>query len=152
VIAPVIEKLCSANAPSLRRNGVRLAGAQPALIRLRKRCKPVGHQHDSVDVIETPPSVYARGGIMASARATSRCRTRICCCAWDAAEHPQTIQLGTGPQCHNIVVDNDETNSKTLVHIELPVHADAPDFIERLSLRAAGNPAAQTAWLARCAH
>ncbi len=160
VIEQVFEKLCACERPVLYAgNGVRLAGAQPALIRLAETLQtPVVTCWNSVDVIEDAHPLYTgRGGIMGDRAGNFAVQNAdLLLCVGTRLSIRQTgYNWDTwARKAYNIVVDIDENElKKRLVHIELPVHADARDFIDRLSLRAAAEPPApKTAWLARCAH
>ncbi|MDD3410593.1 MAG: thiamine pyrophosphate-binding protein [Eubacteriales bacterium] len=155
----VLAHLSSCERPVLYAgNGIRLSGAYAAFRELVDALNiPVVTCWDSIDAIEDAhPRYTGRGGIMGDRAGNFAVQNADCILA--IGNRLSIRQVGYNwatwaREAYNMVVDIDEAElQKPLVHIDLPIHADAADFIPRLLERVGAAPiAAKQPWLDRCA-
>ena len=136
-IANLIEKLKSAKRPVLYAgNGIRIANAKTELLKLAKTIKiPVVTCWDSIDLIETEnPEYVGRAGIMGDRPGNFAVQNSDLLIA--VGTRLNIYQVGYNPkswarEAYVAVVDIDplELKKKT-AHIDLPICADAKDFLD----------------------
>ncbi len=141
-IDAVIEKLRGAKRPVLYPgNGVRLAGAFDVFERLVPRLNiPVVTGWDSIDMMASEDSLYVgRGGMMGDRAGNfavqnadvilavgNRLSIRQVGYSWKSWAREACVIL--------VDVDAEELKKPTL-HVEMPIHADAKDFLQNLERR-----------------
>jgi len=139
-IAQIIEKLCKAERPVFNAgNGIRIAGAHQEFLEVVNQLKiPVVTGWDSIDLIPDTHHMYiGRAGIMGD-RAGN----------WAVQNSDLVLSVGSrlgvrqvgynkdswAREAEVIMVDIDEAElKKPSIHVEFPVHADAKNFLQKLS-------------------
>ena len=139
IIAQIIQKLKSAQRPVINAgNGIRIAGAYDEFSEVvRLLGIPVVTGFDSIDLIENDNPCYAgRAGLMGDRPGN-----------WAIQNSDLILSIGRclsvrqvgynvknwAREAYVIMVDIDrEELKKPSIHVELPVHADAKDFLARL--------------------
>ncbi|MDD3213593.1 MAG: thiamine pyrophosphate-binding protein [Eubacteriales bacterium] len=158
-IDQVIAKIQAAKRPVFYAgNGVRLSGGQEQALQLAERLRlPVVTCWDSIDLIADEHPLYVgRAGIMgdrAGNYAVQNADLLLC-----VGNRLSVRQVGYNfatwaREAYNIVVDIDAAElKKPLIHIELPIQADAKDFLLRMLEKTDSLSAPdRAAWLERCA-
>lgn len=146
IIKAVIEKIKSAERPVLYAgNGIRLSGGFEAFKQaIQKLNIPVVTCWDSIDAIENENSLYVgRGGIMGDRAGNFAVQNADLVLA--VGNRLSIRQVGYNwktwaRKAFVIMVDADAAElKKTTIHVEMPVHADAKDFLEKISLELENN-------------
>ena len=154
----VIEKLRSAERPVLYvGNGVRLSGAFDVFRRLVPRLNiPVVTGWDNIDMIPSDHPLYVgRGGIMGDRAGNFAVQNADVILA--VGNRLSIRQVGYSFQswaraAFVIMVDIDPQElKKPTLHVELPIHADAGDFLKKMEQRVGGKVLfAENGWQKRC--
>lgn len=156
----IIEKIRAAKRPVLYAgNGIRLSGGYDGFRKaLEKLNIPVVTCWDSIDAIEDENPLYVgRGGIMGDRAGNFAVQNSDLVLA--VGNRLSIRQVGYNwktwaREAFVIMVDADEAElKKTTIHVELPVHADAKDFFEKLCEELKNEQSVvfnNTEWLERC--
>lgn len=158
-VRAVIEKLRSARRPVFYAgNGIRIAGAYELFLKvIRKLNIPVVTCWDSIDQIATDDPLYVgRGGIMGDRPGNYAVQNSDLVLA--VGNRLSIRQVGYNwatwaREAFVIMVDIDENElKKPSLHVEMPIHADAKDFLERLDEKLPQGPLFNSGqWLDYCA-
>ena len=161
VIREVLGKIKTSKRPVLYiGNGVRLSGAHAAFAEaLGKLNVPVVTGWNSIDAIENSNPLYVgRGGIMGDRAGNFAVQNSDLVIA--VGNRLSIRQVGYNfktwaREAFVIMVDADRLElKKSTIHVEMPIHADAKDFFEKmlLILKEESTPVfSNTEWLDACA-
>ena len=157
-LCAVIDKLKAAKRPVLYAgNGIRLSdGFEAFRAALDKLNIPVVTCWDSIDAIETENDLYVgRGGIMGDRAGNFAVQNADLVLA--VGNRLSIRQVGYNwktwaREAFVIMVDADPAElKKTTLHVEMPIHADAKDFFEKLDAALPASPLFTGGdWLAQC--
>ncbi len=158
-IEAVIEKLKSAKRPVFYAgNGIRIAGAFDMFKKVAEKLNvPVVTCWDSIDLMATGDPIYVgRGGIMGDRAGNYAVQNSDLVLA--VGNRLSIRQVGYNwatwaREAYVIMVDIDENEmKKPSLHVEMPIHADAKDFLEELDkLLPQGKLFNNEEWLSYCA-
>ncbi len=138
-VIAVIDKIKAAKRPVLYiGNGVRLSGGHEAFVKASKLLNvPVVTGWNSIDAIENENPLYVgRGGIMGDRAGNFAVQNSDLVVA--VGNRLSIRQVGYSfktwaREAFVIMVDADRLElKKTTLHVEMPIHADAKDFFERI--------------------
>lgn len=157
ILDEVIERLGKAKRPVLNvGNGIRIAGAYDVFKKLLEKVNvPVVTGWDSIDLIEDDNELYVgRAGLMGDRPGN-----------WAIQNSDLILSIGSrlgvrqvgynvkswAREAFVIMVDIDrEELKKPSIHVELPICADAKEFMQALSSRIEGNISAPDEWCKIC--
>lgn len=157
VIDDILARIKKAKRPVLYAgNGVRLSGGFEAFERVvRKLNIPVATGWDNIDMMaDADPLYVGRGGIMGDRAGNFAVQNSDLVLA--VGNRLSIRQVGYNwktwaREAFVIMVDADaEELKKPTIHVELPVHADAKDFLEKLDAKLDGVFFAENGWQDRC--
>jgi len=161
-VQAVLEKIKNAKRPILYAgNGIRIAGAHPVLERVVEKLGiPVVTAWDSIDEIyDEHPLYVGRGGIMGDRAGNFAVQNSDFILA--IGNRLSIRQVGYewktwAREAFVVMVDADaEEMKKPILHCEMPIHADAKDFLKKLEAeldkKADERRGKRAEWLERCA-
>lgn len=157
VIDDILARIKKAKRPVLYAgNGVRLSGGFEVFERVvRKLNIPVATGWDNIDMMaDADPLYVGRGGIMGDRAGNFAVQNSDLVLA--VGNRLSIRQVGYNwktwaREAFVIMVDADaEELKKPTIHVELPVHADAKDFLEKLDAKLDGVFFAENGWQDRC--
>lgn len=156
-IDEILDRLRRAKRPVLYAgNGVRLSGGFDIFERVvRKLNIPVATGWDNIDMMaDTDPLYVGRGGIMGDRAGNFAVQNSDFVLA--VGNRLSIRQVGYSwktwaREAFVVMVDADaEELKKPTLHVELPVHADAKDFLEKMDRRLDGVFFAENGWQEQC--
>ncbi len=139
IVEEVIQKIKSAKRPVFYAgNGIRLSEGHDTFVKVvEKMGIPVATCWDSIDEIETDNPLYVgRGGIMGDRSGNFAVQNSDLVIA--IGNRLSIRQVGYNwktwaREAYVVMVDADAAElKKTTIHVDMPVHADAKDFLEKL--------------------
>lgn len=139
IVEEVIQKIKSAKRPVFYAgNGIRLSEGHDIFVKVvEKMGIPVATCWDSIDEIETDNPLYVgRGGIMGDRAGNFAVQNSDLVIA--IGNRLSIRQVGYNwktwaREAYVVMVDADAAElKKTTIHVDMPVHADAKDFLEKL--------------------
>lgn len=160
LIEEILEKICNAKRPVLYAgNGIRISGGYKVFRGLADKLKiPVVTCWDSIDLIETEHELYAgRGGTMGDRPGNFAVQNSDLVLAVGSRLNIYQVgyQVKTwAREAYTIVVDIDEEElKKPTIRVDMPICADACDFMKKLYEKAkAKEHIGNTDWVKQCNH